>query len=202
MNEVNILEHDLVPEHIVLDTDEEEAFLKKYNITRDASPWRGFTSSYIEEEASKEIMAQKIKGSDFKAIPSLAKYSRSGMIVISRCEKLHRIAVDSSLFSDLKRADATYKAQGRFLIGIYKDTSFKKFKPHELAEFLIESQIINTFWHIESEICLIAEKDSTSEYTAYYKGKHVYFTNSKNEESLGFTIIIKKKSGEMFIETM
>jgi DNA-directed RNA polymerase subunit H len=38
MNEVNILEHDLVPEHIVLDTDEEEAFLKKYNITRNNLP--------------------------------------------------------------------------------------------------------------------------------------------------------------------
>ncbi len=38
MNEVNILENNLVPEHIVLSPEEEEAFLQKYEITRNNLP--------------------------------------------------------------------------------------------------------------------------------------------------------------------
>lgn len=38
MNEVNILEHNQVPEHIVLTPEEEEEFLQKYEITRNNLP--------------------------------------------------------------------------------------------------------------------------------------------------------------------
>jgi hypothetical protein len=174
--------------------------IKAYNITRGASPWQGFTSTHAEEQASKNILSLNLKNSDYKPVASLEKYSGSGMIIIGRNEKLRRVAVEASLFSELKRADATRNTSGRFLIGTYKDPALKIMKPRELAGFLIESQIINTFWHVESFICLVSEEESPAAYTAHYKGDHIYFTNSKNQDPLDFTITIDKKTGEMFVE--
>jgi len=38
MDKVNILEHKLVSKHIILSIEEEESFLKKYNISRNNLP--------------------------------------------------------------------------------------------------------------------------------------------------------------------
>lgn len=174
--------------------------LKIYEISRAASPWHGFTAGYAEEEAAKNIKAENLEGSDFKPLPALGKYTVSGMVLIGRSEKLRRVAVEASVFSDLKRADVTRKIQGRLHIGTYRDTSFSILTPRVLAEFLIESHIIITYWHIESHVCLAGEKETASTYIAYYKGKHIYFTNSKNEGSLDFSVIIDKETGNMFVE--
>ena len=174
---------------------------KSWQITRGTSPWQGLTSSSGDEEASKKIRAVPLKDSDYKTVPGLEKYSVNGVIIIGRSEKLRRVAVEVSLFSDLSRADATRPVQGRFKIGTYRDLPFAVLKPRQIAEFLIESQIINTFWHVEADLCLVAEEDSADSYRAHFKGKHIYFTNERNEEPLDFTIIIDKKTGEMFLET-
>jgi len=174
--------------------------IKKYEISRGTSPWQGFTSNYAEEEESKKIKSVAMKNSEYKAVPGLEKYSRSDLVPVGRNEKLRRVGVEAELFSDLRRGDATRNSNGRFSIGTYKDTSFSFFKPAELAEFLIESQIINTFWHVEADICLVSEDDTAASYAAHYKGKHFYFTNSKNVEPLDFTVIIEKKSGNIFLE--
>ena len=174
--------------------------IKKYNITRGASPWQGFTSSHEDEEASKKIRALPLEGSDYKPVTSLEKYSRSGMIIVGRSEKLHRVAVEVSFFSDLRRADAAGSTPGRILVGTCKAALFRIFTCAEIAEFLIESQIVNTFWHVEADFCLVKEDDTESSYMAHYKGKHIYFTNSKNEDPLDFSIIIDKRTGDMFVE--
>lgn len=174
--------------------------IKSYNITRGTSPWQGLTSSYEDEEASKKIAAMALKGSDYKPIPSLAGYELEGMILMGRCEKRGRVAVEGSFFSGLIRADATRKTSGRMLIGTCKTSLLKNFTSARIAEFLIESQIVNTYWHVESVFCLDSEDDSADTYTAHYIGKHIYFTNSKNEDPLDFSIVIDKKTGEMFLD--
>lgn len=173
---------------------------KTYIVTRDKSPWLGFTSSYEEEADSKKIHAESLADSGYRPIPSLEKYSVNGKYLLGRNEKLRRVAVDSKFFSELRRADATRVTSGRFLIGSFKDKSFKVMKPAALAEFLIESQLVNTFWHVESHICLVSENDNRDSYIARYKGKHIYFTNSENEGELDFSITIDKKTGEIFLE--
>lgn len=174
--------------------------LKKYHITRDTSPWLGFTSSYAEEEESKKIRAVSLAGSGYKPIPLLEKYSVTRKLMIGRNDSLRRIAVEKSLFSDLRRGDATRDTGGKLLIGQFKDLSFSVMKPDELAEFLIESQIVNTYWHVESQLCLMSEEDLPESYTAGYRGRHIYFTNSENEEPLDFKITIEKATGNIYLE--
>ena len=121
-----------------------------------------------EEEASKKIVALPLKDSGYNPVPSLEKYKRSGSYLIGRNERLHRVAVEGSLFSDLKRADATADTGGKFLIGRYKDLEFTVFAPAELAEFLLEAQVINTYWHVEADFCLVSEEDVITSYSIHY----------------------------------
>jgi hypothetical protein len=179
---------------------EQDKCIKKYQITRDKNPWLGFTSSYKDEEESKKINSVSLKNSEYKPVPGLEKYAKGNFFIIGRNEKLHRIAVEASLFGELSRGDATRKTEERFLIGKYRDVSFNFFKAGELAEFLIESQIVNTYWHVEADFCLMEEENSPDIYTARYKGKHIYYTNCENEDPLDFSIIIEKKTGKIFLE--
>lgn len=179
---------------------EQDKCIKKYNITRDKNPWLGFTSSYKDEEESKKINSVSLKNSEYKPVPGLEKYSKENFFIIGRNEKLHSIAVEASLFGELYRGDATRKTEERFLIGKYRDIFFKFFKAGELAEFLIESQIVNTYWHVEADFCLTEEVENPLLYTAHYKGKHIYYTNCQNEDPLDFYIIIEKKTGKIFLE--
>ncbi|HPJ43678.1 MAG TPA: hypothetical protein PLY21_15230 [Spirochaetota bacterium] len=179
---------------------EENKCIKRYQVTRDKNPWSGFTSSYKEEEESKKINSVSLKTSEYKPIPGLEKYTKGKVFIIGRSDKLHRIAVESSLFSELNRGDATKKSEEKFFVGQYRDLSFKFFKAQELAEFLIESQIVNTYWHVEADFCLIEEADTPQSYTARYQGKHVYYTNRENEDPLNFDIIIEKKTGKIFLD--
>lgn len=178
----------------------EDTCIKRYQVTRDKNPWLGFTSSYKEEEDSKKINSVSLRNSDYKPVSGLEKYIKGDAFIIGRSEKFRRIAVESSLFSELSRGDATRKTDGKFLIGKYRDIAFNYFKAPELAEFLIESQIVNTYWHVEADFCLTEEEENQTLYRAGYRGKHIYYTNCENEDSLDFSIIIEKKTGNIFLE--
>jgi len=174
--------------------------IKRYQITRDKNPWLGFTSSYKDEEESKKINSVSLINSEYKPVAGLEKYSKEGVFIIGRSEKLHKIAVEASLFGELIRGDATRKTEEKFLIGIYRDISFKYLSAPQVTEFLIESQVVNTYWHVEADFCLTEEVDTSERYVARYKGKHIYYTNCENQDPLDFTIIIEKKSGHIFLE--
>jgi len=180
----------------------ENRCIKRYQITRDKNPWLGFTSSYKEEEESKKINSISLQNSDYQPVPGLEKYVKGDKFIIGRNEKLHRIAVESSLFSELRRGDATRKSEEKFFIGKFRDSSFKFFKAPELAEFLIESQIVNTYWHVEADFCLVEENESAEFYSAHYKGKHIYYTNCENQDPLDFSVIIEKKTGNIYLEVL
>ncbi len=65
----------------------------------------------------------------------------------------------------------------------------------DIVLFLLESQVVATYWHVESVICLVSEDDSPDAYRASFRGTHIYFTNARNEDKLDFSIIIEKKTG-------
>ncbi len=68
MNEVNILENNLVPEHIVLSPEEEEAFLQKYEITRNNLPLIKTSDPVIKK--LEEQLNTPLKGMIIKIIRS------------------------------------------------------------------------------------------------------------------------------------
>ncbi|MHC1604386.1 MAG: DNA-directed RNA polymerase subunit RpoH/Rpb5 C-terminal domain-containing protein [Candidatus Methanofastidiosia archaeon] len=59
MSKINIMEHEIVPEHILLTPEEEEIFLKKYKITRNNLPLILSSDPIIMALAEKEKMSLK-----------------------------------------------------------------------------------------------------------------------------------------------
>jgi len=176
----------------------EENYIIKLHIDQSTNPWSGMTGSYQEEEKNKSISAKNINNTGFKFFPNLEKYKINNKNLIGKSTSENIIAVESSIFSDLKRFNATGFSQNQdFIIGKIK--VLKNIKLRDLSLFLIESQIIQTFAHIEANLSLTKEEDSENDYTAYFKGEHIYFTNEKNVSKVSFRIVINKKTGEMSV---
>lgn len=171
---------------------DETGCLATYQIDRGSSPWRGFTSSAEEEAAGRTVEALAFPAEGYEPVP--------GMPAVARSEGKRRVAVDAALFSTLHRADATRSREAPVSIGRCTERALRSMSPREMAGFLIASQIVITYWHVESSLCLFGETDDGTWYTASFRGSHVYFTNKRNEEPLSFRIRIGRKSGEMVLE--
>lgn len=176
----------------------EKKCIAEYLIDGTTNPWKGFTGSYEEEENSKFVEAGKIDGTEFMALPFLSDFNKNDVIMLGRSEKKRKVIINQEFFSDMQRTDATGNNKDKVL-GNYKDLSFSYFSPRELIVFLLKAQLIITYWHIESNLCLDLEEDSKDVYKAHFSGEHIYFTNRKNVNSLAFSVSIDKKSGTITV---
>ena len=108
----------------------------------------------------------------------------------------------TSNFSTLEKADATRINPGENKsIGTFHDLSFKSTSPEKLVLFLLESQIVTTYWHLKSDVCLEKEENENGIYKAYFSGLHKYCTNECQSDPLKFIISINRKSGEMTLSS-
>ncbi len=108
------------------------------------------------------------------------------------------IVVNSDYFSDLVKTDAT-TVENPTIIGEYKDLAFKDQSPREVVEFLLQSQLITTYWHLNSDVCLVSETDLEESYVANFDASHYYCTNECVTEEYSFSIEIDKESGEIML---
>lgn len=170
-------------------------------VSRGASPWSGLTSSAEEERSGKHLKADAIDGKLFTPLQSLRKYNIGGAPLLGKSMERRRVVINKRFFSDIERGDATRMKVGDkeapAVMGKILNRSFKSLKPRDLALFLVEAEIVVTYWHIESNLCLFKEEDSDGIYTAYFKGSHTYYTNERNDPHIEFGIRIDKKSGEL-----
>jgi hypothetical protein len=169
-------------------------------ISRSDNPWQGMTDSYAREQENKNIKAVPI-GMDDATIPALDKYKIGSDRLMVKQAGLKKVVVNEKYFSDLAKADATriQSGQQQQQIGKYLDKSFAYMTPRKLAYFLLDAQVITTYWHIEAELCLEDEVENEREYRAHFTGRHIYYTNRRNEEKLDFVIRIDKATGEMIL---
>lgn len=171
------------------------------NITRVDNPWQGMTSNHEQEEANKYIASTDLRGLDADYFPHLKNYDIPDRLLV-RMKSVPRIVLNSLYFSDLLKADGTRRESGGTqVIGYFKDLGFKRLSPRQLTLFLIESQIIQTYWHVEAELSLLSEEETEDLYSALFKGQHIFFTNERNTNELNFTVSIGIKDGRMEIIT-
>jgi hypothetical protein len=172
--------------------------INKINFHRSDSPWRDMTGSYEEERASMRVSAAEYNSSKFSTVAGLEKYNISGIPLIFRAHGKKMICVNQKYFSVMDRADATRVGSGEEIkIGKFLDLKFSSIAPDKLVSFLIESGIIITCWHVESEVCLEREIKTASDYTAYFSGNHTYFTNEKNVDPLRFAVRVSLADGSI-----
>ncbi|MCH2045267.1 MAG: hypothetical protein MK212_14215 [Saprospiraceae bacterium] len=100
--------------------------------------------------------------------------------------------VHADYFSDLRVQDLNrIHKKDQALIGtVKKDLPFET-----LIRFLIETDIIETFIHISSEMIV----QITNHHQAEVRGTHTYYTNEKNVASFAFTILWNEKNELLII---
>jgi hypothetical protein len=173
---------------------------KTFSISRGDSPWTGMTGSAGEEKASMTVKALACDPAVYDGFARLEKYSTGGEPLIFRARGKKIVGVNNKYFSDLHRADATRIGRDSVIgLGNARVPLSSNMPPEKLAAFLVESQLIVTYWHIGSELCLEKEAMTAAEYTAYFTGSHTYFTNKKNVEPLRFAVRINLETGALSV---
>lgn len=135
---------------------------------------------------------------------NLLKYTIKEEGLLGAIKRPRTFVVNNKYFGDLRIADATQLNLGENIpIGKVKDLSFSALKLRDIAKFLLEAKIINTYWHLGSKLCLKEEKESmdSTEYGAFFTGSHEYCTNECVEDPLNFIIKINKENGDITLSS-
>jgi len=103
-------------------------------------------------------------------------------------------------FTDLEKVDAT-RLKNLTKVGIFNDLTFTKHSPYEIAEFLLETKQIETYWHLNSNLCLANEVETAEIYVASFNASHEYCTNECLSEDYKFDFIIDKRTGEISVSS-
>ncbi len=137
----------------------------------------------------------KYKGA-YKALGTAENYRINGEAIAWVDNTDKRIVLDKTYFTDLLFPDATRLKPDEIIeIGKVQAALLSVWPFKKLVSFLLETQIINTYWHISADICLIEEQETAETYTAIFDAKHIYFTNERNVEEYVFAIQIHKETG-------
>lgn len=103
-----------------------------------------------------------------------------------------QVVVDERWFGDLAMVNVTTLGEGKkAVIGRLKEGG-RKLPPRVIAWFLMRAGILQTYIHIESTVRLESEKTEGPSYLAVFTGKHLYFTNERNERPFRFRFIIEE----------
>lgn len=168
-------------------------------IKNSESPWRDYTKNLEEEQAGKHVYAVLMEPS-FEQLKHLSQYTLPDGPLLAINRAARRVVVNNNYFSDLDRPDATNLIKRNpFVIGTFKGLGVAGISAQQLVLFLLESQLIKTYAHLESKLCLVSEEDGEMSYAAHFEGAHIYYTDKRNEQVFSFTVRINKKTGLMEI---
>ncbi len=153
------------------------ACLDQFSVSRDASPLQA-------------MRAQGLRADDFPESYSAGVVDRGKMKELGPFGGLlwvdgTRVIADSALAaSGLQVVDVTrLRAGERAIVG-----KWRKGAGAEVAKLLLRAEVIRTYWHIESKICLEAESTKDGVWEGRYSGEHIYFTNERNVGRFAFSV--------------
>ncbi len=171
---------------------------KTFSVSRDESPWNGFTSSFEEEEKGKHIQSKSFPPSEYEELRSPSDIMLEKTSILARSESKREVVVNAFYFSNLERVDVTKLKFGESIsIGTIRA---KELIPLSwLLAFLIKGQILITYWHTDAEVKIIAKNDTEDSEIFHLSGTHHYYTNQKNTSNFKFAIRLHKQSNEISV---
>tara|TARA_Y100001937_G_scaffold122491_1_gene183567 strand:+ start:291107 stop:291661 length:555 start_codon:yes stop_codon:yes gene_type:complete len=165
--------------------------LQQWHLERHNSPWRRVSA----ESDGAIALIRDLTG--MKPVPGLHAYAIAPAgPLLALDEEGDRLVANGYVFESLRRVDAT-SVTGPEAVGILSDLGLESISGQRMVSFLLESEIIQTYAHMESTLCLIEQADTDDIYRADLKGSHIYFTNERNEAPLSFSILINRGNGEI-----
>lgn len=114
-----------------------------------------------------------------------------------------KVKVIDKRFSELVILDATnpkdYADKGGEKVG--KLISLSNVDYRDAAVYLVRNQILKTYVHLGSKVCLSDEKGDKLDtlYVAYFIGTHEFCTNECETAELNFRVMIEKDSGYIYL---
>ncbi len=171
------------------------------------SPWQGYTSSAEEEQAGRTVSAvdwPTDPSASFEIPAHLAEISPSKEPLLGIDRKGRRVVVSKAAFETVHRADLPrLQAGSSHRLTRVLDPALKA-DPIATARFLIRSELILTYAHLESTLKLVKVRKipRSGETLTEWKGSHVYFTSDRNERKLHFAVRIHPVSGEVWVDVL
>ena len=100
------------------------------------------------------------------------------------------LVVDTLVVEHLSPVDATGLAGDATEIVRFRAGVWSRLEPRKFMEFLLEADVITTYWHVGSTLELVEENRTGERYQARLVGTHEYFTHGRNVASLDFSVLI------------
>jgi hypothetical protein len=167
--------------------------IREYLVERAHSPWREYTGSAAEEQAGYAVAAGVVAG--LERLPHLARYELDGEPYLAVDRPRRRVVLNERFFGPFIRPDAPRLAAGeRVRIGTVKEPRITAV-PVELVSFLIEAELIRTYWHVEARLGLEELVPAEGGVSALVEGRHVYYTDRRHEELVRFRIEVTTATG-------
>lgn len=174
----------------------EKGCLVELAVERGRSPWAGFTGSHLEEAAGHRVRAVADLR-DLEVPPHLERMGSAPLLAINRAQR--SVVISAAHFSDLVRPDATQLAVGqRAVMGTLKGAALAA-PPRDVARFLVASELVRTYAHLEARLCLHAEENVKDRYVAHFRGEHTYFTSKRHQDRYAFRIELSRTTGEISV---
>ena len=114
-----------------------------------------------------------------------------------------KVKIDYPRFGELTLLDATkpknYVDSGGEQVG--KLIDLKEVDYRDVAVYLVKNQILKTYIHLGSKVCLADEATDKLDtlYVAHFTGTHEFCTNECGTEDLDFRVMIEKDSGFIYL---
>ncbi|HPA18309.1 MAG TPA: hypothetical protein PLU30_11230 [Verrucomicrobiae bacterium] len=144
--------------------------------------------------------AVKIDPQTMIAVKATAEFNLDGQPLLWFAADKSKAVVDERAFGDLTMVNVTTLGVGKtVVVGKIKEPG-RKLAPRAVAWFLMRSDILQTFVHLESTVKIEGEKSAGGRYEAAFSGKHLYYTNQRHESAFRFRFIIEE-DGTLRVES-
>ncbi|MBU6333701.1 MAG: hypothetical protein KGS47_04800 [Chloroflexi bacterium] len=125
------------------------------------------------------------------AIDALARFTLDGAPLFFFSPDLRQALVRDDAFGDLLAVDATRLRRGATaLIGSVRPAARRSLGDLAILEVLVRSEVIQTYVHIGSELCVADPVGADGAVTIAVRGSHTYATNEVQRDPLHFTLQI------------
>ncbi|MCR9159081.1 MAG: hypothetical protein ACE37F_09835 [Nannocystaceae bacterium] len=99
--------------------------------------------------------------------------------------------VNAVVLTELTVVDGTSLSPGkRARVGALTELGLSKIVSRDFVEFLVRADVIQTYMHIGSTVCMYDEQNDAAGYRIAVTGEHTYFTNEENVDAFGFEVVI------------
>lgn len=138
------------------------------------------------------IKAEAIESGKHVAASCTKDYTIDGAALFYFSPASKAMVVNQDFFGDLTVADAprVFSGKKQKTIGRIKPAALKGMPSRQLVRFLLAASAVQTYWHLQADLCLVREEQRGGAYTAHFSGVHLYFTNEKNEDAYSFSVTI------------